>query len=72
MPFDTAAKRKAATGAGLPFIPTPPIPDGSIDEADMHAAVGAYVPGARGAEDITGVFRRLHRPLNCVLRRCHL
>ncbi len=40
MPIDSAAKRKAA--AGIPFIPTPPMPDGNISARDRAALAGVY------------------------------
>lgn len=40
MPIDSAARRKAA--AGVPFMPTPPLPDGEISAADRAALAGVY------------------------------
>jgi len=40
MALDSAAKRKAAQG--LPFIPTPSIPDGTIDADDRANLAGVY------------------------------
>jgi len=43
MAIDTAKKRRSASAAaGLPFIPTPPAPDGDIDAQDRAALAGVH------------------------------
>jgi hypothetical protein len=46
MALDTAAKRAAALGVGLPPGVILPVPDGSIDAADRAALAGIAVPAA--------------------------
>jgi len=40
MAIDSKARRKAAMG--IPFIPTPPVPDGEISAEDRAALAGVY------------------------------
>lgn len=62
MPIDSEKKRKAAQG--LPFAPTPPVPDGTIDDEDRAALAGVYGTGLFGGESSTlsRVYRARYHP----------
>ena len=69
MAIDSAARRKAAAGASLPFIPTPPIPDGDISAADRAALAGVYpvhaaTPFSKSSGMLWRTFRDRYHPLS--------
>lgn len=70
--MNTAAKRYSAIGTLLPFLRLPPLPDGSIDQADRQTLTGMYggilageavAPPAAvelSSSDLQGILRRVH------------